>query len=210
MAERPTKADDVPWPRRINWWLLLAGPTAMAIATAGYHYGWDRLDATLEVVGPFLAAIPAVLYLVRAIVTRNPLYVILVFVAGSLLCREIHFTGMDKAIFVLGGITIAWAIAWRKRLAAPLTDWRHTTWLIAAMAAYFFSQLIAKRVFSVEHIPIVPGEAEIHSKLEELAETVGHLLFIMASLVGSWRRHGGDGGPGAAAENPDATGETGG
>lgn len=209
MTGQLNKPAEPPWPRRVNWWLLLIGPAALAGTAAGYHYGWENLDPTLETVAPFLVAVPTALYLVRAVVTRNPLYMIIAFMAASLLCREIHFTGMDKAIFVLGGVVVVWAIVWRRRLAGPLTDWRHTSWVIAALAAYFFSQLIARRVF--KYIPILPGEEEdaIHSKLEEAVETVAHLVFIMASLVGNWRRHGGDAGPAGAPESPDATEETG-
>ena len=83
---------------------------------------------------------------------------------------------------MLAGIGV-WTGLWHRRLREPLRDWRHTSWLIATFAAYFLSQVIARRAFK-----IIPGEDAIHVPLEEWAETTAHLLFMATCLVGSWRR----------------------
>jgi hypothetical protein len=109
--------------------------------------------------------------------------VILTGLAASLLCREIHFTGMDKAIYPLGVIILIWVVAWRDLVARSLKDRRHTIWLVAAFVAYFFATLADRRAFK-----FIPNEDQIHSQIEECVETMSHLVLIVASLVGSWRR----------------------
>ncbi|MCE5279364.1 MAG: hypothetical protein ABFD92_07480 [Planctomycetaceae bacterium] len=142
------------------------------------------LDERLDELGPWLVMIPVALYWVRMIVTRNPLYVVLTLLAASLLMREIHFTGVDKGIYVLGVMVLVLAVAWRDLLARPLKDWRHTSWLLAAVATYALSQIIARRAFKK-----IPGEDWIHCILEEGMETTAHLMLITASVVASWRRY---------------------
>lgn len=191
----------------LGYWPLLLGPLAAAIVVVLGRFEWSfdfyipamvdndytfvrthwelsRLDARLEEVAPWLILIPTALYWIRAIATRNPLYMILTGMAASLLCREIHFDGMDKAIYVLGVVVVVWLIAWRDILVDPLKDARHKRWLIATMATYLLSQIIARRAFKS-----IPGEAAIHCYLEEGVETAGHLMMIVTSLVGNWRRY---------------------
>ena len=122
-------------------------------------------------------------YLARAIYTRNRLCVLLAVLAGVFVVREIHFPGVKKPVYAALIALCVWAVLWRKQLAEPLREWRHTSWLIATAGAYFLSQVIARRAFRG-----IPGEQEIHRSLEEWAETVAHLMFIITSLLGSWRK----------------------
>jgi len=197
------------WDRlwQVNWCLWLIAPGALAFLTVGYTYGWDRIDGKFDSIGPYLAGFALAFYALRIAVTRNPLYIIVGVLAAALLCREIHFDFTDHLVTVLAPAALVWAVIWRKRLAEPLRDWRHTSWLIAAFWSYVFSQFITQRVF--KHIRVIPREDVIHSLLEESVETVAHCVFIMAALVGNWRRYG----KGAARipeapEAPDAVDET--
>jgi len=198
------------WKKVLIWWPLLLGPAAIGIAVLLGTFGWefsfytlgamgdeqdeygfipvlwnyDKLVAALESIAHWLLVIPTIVYWVRAIHTRNPLYVILTVLAASLLCREIHFTGMDKAIYPLGVIILIWVVAWRDIIAKPLKDRRHTVWLVATVVAYFFALLADRRA-----LKFIPDEAQIHSQIEECAETMSHLVMIVTSLVGNWRRY---------------------
>ena len=172
------------WPRRINWWLLLLSPLGIAAAVVYSRFDPDtfhRFQRLLEIPAPFLVGLVFVVYAVRAYVTRNPLYILLTALTFSLTMREIHFTGTHKGIYVALVVVGIWTFAWRNRIAEPLKDWRHTSWLIAALGAYLLSQVIARRAFRG-----VPGEQEIHRSLEECAETIAHLMLIVTSLVGNW------------------------
>ena len=142
-----------------------------------------RFQRTLEIPAPFLVGFVFVVYAVRAYVTRNPLYILLAALTFSLTMREIHFTGTHKGIYVALVVVGIWTFAWRDRIAEPLKDWRHTSWLIAALAAYVLSQVIARRAFRA-----IPGEHQIHRSLEECAETIAHLILIVTSFVGNWRK----------------------
>ncbi len=170
----------------INWWLLLICPASMGIAVVAsrlnpeaFHY----LKAPLEAPAPYMVALVALVYATRSLVTRNPLYILLAALAAAFTFREIHWGWTHKGIYVMLACIGVWAGLWRGRLGGPLRDWRHTSWLIATFAAYFLSQVIARRAFR-----FIPGEHAIHAQLEEWAETTAHLLFMATCLVGSWRR----------------------
>ena len=195
--------------RRVNWWLWLIGPAALTFLTVGYTYGWEAIQDPLELAGPYLVGIALALYALRFVITRNPLYMIVTMLAAALLCREIHFPLTHHVVTVLAPVAVVWALIWHKRLREPVRDWRHTSWLMAAFWAYVFSQFITKRVFSEGRIAIIPRENDIHTQLEESLETVAHCVFIMAALVGNWRRYGkGAARIAEAPEAPDAADET--
>lgn len=186
MGEREIKAMASSPGGRINWLPLLICPASICVAVLFSRLNSDvflYLKATLEAPAPFMAGLVALVYATRSLVTMNPLYILLTALAATFTCREIHWDWTSHGVYVmLAGIGV-WAAVWHKRLREPLRDWRHTSWLIAAFAAYFISQVIARRAFK-----FIPGEKAIHIPLEEWVETTAHLLFLATSLVGSWRR----------------------
>ena len=99
----------------------------------------------------------------------------------AMLLNTFHW---EFSFYTLGVIILVWLVAWRKFIAEPLKDRRHTVWLVAAVVAYFFALLADRRVFK-----FIPDEARIHSQIEECAETMGHLVMIVTSPVGTWRRY---------------------
>ncbi len=174
------------WAKHVNWWLLLLGPLA---ATAAVFYsrfdpdGFQRLQTQLEEPAPYLMAFVALLYAIRATCARNRLFVLLSALAVAFTLREFHFDWMHHTIYWMLAALGIWALLWRKHLARPLRDFRHTSWLIATCGAYVLSQAIARRAFR-----FVPNEQIIHRSWEEVAETVAHVMLIATSLVGSWGR----------------------
>ena len=179
---------DPNWWRKVNWWLMGIAPPAIlasVLFSRFYPDAFHKLQWWLEYPAPYMIALVAAMYLIRAVRTSNPLYIILVALTISLTCREFHFTGTHRGIYVaLIGIAV-WVGVWHKRMHRPLRDFRHTSWLLATMAAYVLSQVIARRAFR-----FIPGEQAIHRSLEECAETIAHVMFIVTSLVGTWRRYG--------------------
>jgi len=174
------------WASHINWWLLLIGPAAVAVSIAYSRInpeGFQRLQNQLEWPSPYMVAVAAAVYAGRAACTRNALYVLMTALGAAFTLREIHFDWTHEGIYVMLAGLAAWAFLWRKRLGEPLRDWRHTSWLVATFGAYFLSQVIARRAFRG-----IPGEHDIHRSLEECAEFAAHLMLIVSSLVGKWRR----------------------
>ena len=171
--------------KNINWWLLLLGPLAALAAVVYSRFEpevFHHLQVSLETPTPWLVAAVAVIYAVRFALTRNRLFLLLAGLATAFTLREFHFDWTHKGIYImLVGLGI-FALLCRKNLRVSLGDWRHTSWLLATFGAYFLSQLIARRAFR-----IFPGEHEIHRSLEECVETAAHVLFLVTSLVGSWR-----------------------
>ncbi len=174
----------------INWWLLLIFPASMEIAIWASILNpvtFRNLKVHLETPAPYIAALVALVYAMRSLVTRNHLYILLTALAVAFTLREMrddaYFKWTKQGIYVMLVCIGIWAGLWRNRLRVPLRDWRHTSWLIATFAAYFLSQVIARRAFR-----FIPGEDAIHIPLEEWAETTAHHLFLITSLVGSWRR----------------------
>jgi len=174
------------WAGHINWWLLLIGPAAVAVSIVYSRInpeGFQRLQNQVESPSPYIVAFAAAIYAVRAACTRNALYILMTALGAAFTLREFHFDWTHEGIYVmLGGLGV-WTYLWRRRLVEPLRDWRHTSWLIATFGAYFLSQLIARRAFRG-----IPGEHEIHRSLEECAELAAHLMLIITSLVGNWRK----------------------
>jgi hypothetical protein len=163
---------------------VLIGPVTLVavIVAKAFYSGFDRLDEHLEDIAPWALLVPTAIYWIRCIATRNPLYVILTVVVGTLLLRELHWDPAIKiaAYPILVGCGV-WILAWRDVLKVTWQDRRHTVWLIATLATYILAQLLERRVFK-----FVPGEDAIHSKIEESIEVAGHVALAIASLVGRW------------------------
>jgi len=178
--------------RCLRWWPWLIAPAAIALlVTVGSQIpASGRGDLLLadaqsaaEAVAPFLVGAAVIVYGLRAAVTRSPLALILVGLATSLLCREIHWEWTHRGIYVLLAATGLWGAIWRRRIAGPLAEEAaHTSWLLATLWAYALAFLLYRRAFR-----FLPGEDRLHNFLEEGVETVAHLMLIVTSLVGRWR-----------------------
>jgi hypothetical protein len=174
-------------------WPILIGPAAVVVIAVmakqrggmGTYDDW-HIDADIETLAPWLVLAAAAVYWIRAIATRNPLYVILTVFTGVLLLRELHWNPAIKdAAPPLLVICLVWPLIWCDLVKRPLADRKHTVWLIAALATYAFSQMIERRVFK-----FLPDEGEIHSKYEEAVELAGHVAILVAAAIGSWLHYG--------------------
>ncbi len=186
------------WGKQVNWLPMLIAPVVLAVAAVAANllrFNPNIYASRLEVVAPYLAVTATAVYTVRAVVTRNPLFLMLTVLAAAMLRREIEWPRHGimmfltrRGIYVIPGVIAVGMVLWRKKIADPLKDYRFASWLIAAMWTFFFSQLVARRVFSAKHLAIIPNEKAIHIFLEEAVETAGHVLWVAGAVVGSWRR----------------------
>ena len=146
--------------------------------------GLHEVITMLDAVAPWILVVALGVYWFKAIFTRNLTYVILGVMAACLLLRELHWDPMiKKAIFPVLGICLVWAIIWRDVIDRPMENWSHTVFFAAAIGTYALGQLVEKRIFR-----FIPGEATLHSQIEEGIEVTGHLLIFLAAVFGSWRR----------------------
>ena len=180
----------------IKWyhlWPVLMGPAALAtVIVLGKLRGgpetYDQwsLDADLESLAPWLALATAALYWIRTIATRNPLYMILMILTGTLLLRELHWSpAIKNAAIPMVVACMVWALIWWDLLQHPLADRKHTVWMIAAVVTFALGQIIDRRM-----LKFLPDEEVVHSKYEEGVEVAGHMAMLIAALLGSWLHYG--------------------
>ena len=55
--------------------------------------------------------------------------------------------------------------------------------LVGTAFTYFFSILIARRVFSLDHLAMLPNEANVHVASEEVLENIAHLFLAFSGIV---------------------------
>jgi hypothetical protein len=179
-----------PWPWLIGLTvpLVILGVIGYAAALSGdaenQRVKLMMYSDLLETLSPWLLAVAAGVYWLKAIFTRNVTYVIMLAIVACLLLRELHWAPTIKiAIFPLLGICFFWLLMWRDVVDKPSQNPWQTVFLILALSTYAAGQLIEKRVFK-----FVPGEDMLHTQLEETVEFCGHVFFLFAAVVGNWRR----------------------
>jgi hypothetical protein len=125
-----------------------------------------------------------VLFLIRAVFYRMETDYILSVMSINFLCRELHFVGTDNAVVVVAGLVLIWVLLRKNQI---WTSIRHAKLFQISLAGtaftYFFSILIARRVFSIDHLALLPNEANVHVALEEVLENIAHLFLIFSGIV---------------------------
>ena len=125
-----------------------------------------------------------VLFLIRAVFYRMEIDYILSVMSINFLCRELHFVGTDNAVVIVAGLVLIWILLRKNQL---WTSIRHAKLfqisLVGTAFTYFFSILIARRVFSIDHLALLPNEAIVHVALEEVLENIAHLFLIFSGIV---------------------------
>lgn len=125
-----------------------------------------------------------VLFLMRAVFCRMEIDCILSVMSINFLCREIHFVGTDNGVVIVAGLVLIWVLLRKNQI---WTSIRHANLfqisLVGTAFTYFFSILIARRVFSINHLALLPNEANVHVELEEVLENIAHLFLIFSGIV---------------------------
>ncbi len=167
-----------------QWWPLLIGPLAMAAVYVADWIDHESLVSrqTNESLALVLLSIPLVLFLLRAMMLRSELHLFMGLLCLAFFCREWHFAGTSKGIYVALALLGLWAVKRKAVLEAALGWGRLRMWLFATAMTYLLSQLIARRVFRYVGLP---READLHVLLEETVETAAHLMMIVAA-VAAW------------------------
>lgn len=146
---------------------------------AEYNAKYLILKEYHEILAICLMGIAVILFLVRSLLFRLEIDYILLTMAANFLCREIHFVGTDNGVVIVAAIVLAWVIYWKDRLWANIEKAKAVQIALAGTAfTYFLSILIARRVFSVNHLGLLPNEAGVHVALEEILENIAHLYLI--------------------------------
>jgi hypothetical protein len=131
-----------------------------------------------------LMSIAVLLFLVRSLLYRLEIDYILLTMAVNFLCREIHFIGTNSAVVIVAAIILVWIFYWRDRIWKNIENAKVVkVALVGTAFTYFLSILIARRVFSMDHLALLPNEANVHVELEEVLENIAHLYLIFIGVA---------------------------
>ena len=137
-----------------------------------------------ETIAIYLMSIAVILFLVRSILYRLEIDYILFVIALNFLCREIHFAGTDNAVVIIAAIVLVWVVYRRDRIWVKIKNAKIIqVALVGTAFTYFLSILIARRVFSIDHLALLPNEANVHVELEEVLENIAHLYLIFVGVA---------------------------
>ncbi len=171
-----------------GFWVLLPVLFGVAVVCVGqasgsetqYWKGWNE-NAAIVIMGATVAV-----FLVRVVLFRTKCDLVLLMVAVAFLCREIHFEGTTKGVYVAVGIAGAFAWVWRDDILDTLEGRMTFKRVLAGMIwSYFVSIVIQRRFF--KHMPFGMSfhefEQSTHVALEEVTENVAHTMFLLAGLT---------------------------
>jgi hypothetical protein len=162
-------------------WPVLLGPLAMVAVYTAWQLdrpGFYAKSPHERLAMPILS-VPLLVFSIGAIVRQCSYLGLMAALSIAFFCREWNFKGTSRGVYVALIIIGILAIRYRHDIADRLKNPRLKIWMIATMASYALSQIIARRVF--RHI--LPSEAIMHVPLEEVVETTSHLMLLITSLI---------------------------
>jgi hypothetical protein len=178
--------------------ILLAYACTWAIAVipaaATWTYAHDSLRLTGAAASPSIVIGGAVFALAMVFVARelftrmpvfNPDWVLLSLFVLTALCRELHFPGTSKGVWVSLVVLVMAAWAWRERLVEPLSRGMRKPALIQMFSTYLLGVLIARHAF--KFLPLDPKL--INLGLEESLENLAHFMLLACAFADLWPRH---------------------
>lgn len=168
------------WTEVLLWWPVLLPPIGIT-AVCGVYAIWEVsiAKADNELAAMILMPIAVGVFAFRWLLRRDRLHLVLTVFAAALLCREIHFTGTHKGIYVAMALVGVWCYLWRRPLLRQLLHTRKGRWLTMAAWAYFVALLVQRRALR----GVLPFEQILHSQIEETLENIAHALLIVSGLV---------------------------
>jgi len=146
--------------------------------------GEGAVKGTSEVIAIWLMALVVAVFLLRVIIYKMRTDIVMLILGVGFLCREIHFAGTDKGVYVVAVIAGLLAWVWRDNILDELDGKNQVK---AAMFCMFWSYLVTlliqRRVFREHRIGILPDENIMHISLEEITENFAHLAFLAVGLI---------------------------
>ena len=168
----------------VQWWPVLLGPGAMLFVYLTKIIGqeWLISRGSNENIALWLLGVCVIGFAIQAFHFRSEFHLFMLALCVAFFCREWHFPGTGKGIYIALAVLALWAII-RKDKLEVIRDNRLKVWLWVTFGTYLLSQLIARRVFRYVHLP---QEADLHILLEETVETMAHIMMIITCFL-AWR-----------------------
>lgn len=162
----------------------------MAVYILGY-FGHENLcgRGVNEQIALPLVLISVVGYGLLAWRRKNEFALVMFILSVGFFCREWHFAGTSKGVYVVAAFVGGWFLYRRKEISALIKDTPVEIWLWSAFLCYGMGQLIARRVLAEKYLGLLPMEEQYHIPLEETMETMAHLMLAATCLV-AWLQFG--------------------
>ena len=171
----------------VGLWSFFPVFLGVALVYYGHMHGEDtRLwKGVNEVAAIWIMGSVSALFIFKTIVFREKSDMILAALAVSFLCREIHFAGTSRGVYIAISIIGVWTWLWRDALVEEVGGRKHLKIAVFCMVwSYFISIIIQRRLFKEKRIPILPDEHLVHVALEEVTENFAHAAFFYTGLAG--------------------------
>jgi len=140
-----------------------------------------------EVAAIYIMSAATAVFLLRSILFRQRFDVLLLALAAAFLCREIHFAGTSKGVYVAVAIIGLWGWAWRDSIIDAMEGRRTMKTVLVGMVWSYFVSLVVQRRLG-KHLPFGEDfhnfEHSVHVALEEVTENISHTIFLLAGLAG--------------------------
>lgn len=169
-----------------RFWPALLGPLAMFCVylaeKLGHLHSFGR--GTNESIALVLLALPTIGFIVQAVIFRSEFHLFMSVLCAAFFCREWHFPGTSKGIYVTLAVLVFWAVKRKEKFETLVKKNRLEVWLWSTFWTYLLSQLIARRAFRSLYLP---GEELMHVFWEETVETTAHLMMIVTCII-AWKK----------------------
>ena len=175
----------------VSFWPFMLWIVPFIVVYTLGHYGLEHLCERRinERIALPLVLISVVGYGLLAWRRHNEFSLVMFILSVGFFCREWHFAGTSKGVYVVAAFVGVWFVYRRKAIGALIKDTPVEIWLWSAFLCYGMGQLIARRVFAEKYLGLLPMEEQYHIPLEETMETMAHLMLAATCLV-AWFQFG--------------------
>lgn len=143
------------------------------------------LKSNHEILAIILMGVTSVLFFYVVKSCKQSITKALFALSVAFLCREIHFTGTERGVYVAAALIAAWCFSKRKKIFSELQEYPQVKLtLIMTGTTYFFALLVQRRAFK----KVLPEsykylEKWIHIPLEEFSENAAHFCFLICAVM---------------------------
>lgn len=169
----------------LKYWPVLLGPLAIISVYIAQSLGVVGIFGreTNEVLAMPLIGLASLMFAISAYRNKNEFYWLLAVLTLGFFCREWHFAGTHKGVYVVFAFCVLWGLVRIKHVFPTFLKGNTRYWVVAGGCTYALAVLVQRRLFAEHHLGILPLEGDLHIHLEETIENTAHLTMLICSLL---------------------------